>query len=74
LTSYEEVPTESEHTAAGRARAPSAASRWRALFARVVAWLVVLIFAAGMAGLILLERRIGSQSERSPRARPTPPT
>jgi hypothetical protein len=29
----------------------------------VVAWLVVLIYAAGMAGLILLERRIGSQSE-----------
>jgi hypothetical protein len=63
LTSREEVPTESEHTAAGRAQASSAASRWRALFALAVAWLVVLIYVAGMAGFTLLEHRIGSQSE-----------
>jgi hypothetical protein len=37
--------------------------RWRALFALAVAWLVVLIYVAGMAGFTLLERRIGSQSE-----------
>ena len=36
MTSREEVPTESEHTAAGRAQASSAASRWRALFALAV--------------------------------------
>jgi hypothetical protein len=33
------------------------------LFARAIAWLVVLLYVAGIAALILLERRIGSQGE-----------
>lgn len=61
MTSREEVPTESERTAAGRA--PSAGPSWQALFARVMAWLVILVYVASMAGLVLLERRISSQSE-----------
>ncbi len=57
------APTESENTAAGRPEAPSAGLRGRALFARVVAWLVVLVYVAGMAAIILLEPRPGLRGE-----------
>ena len=36
---------------------------WTLLFARVVAWLVVAIYLASMAALILLERRFGLQGK-----------
>ena len=57
------APTESENTAAGRPEAPSAGLRGRALFARVVAWLVVPIYVTGIVALVVLERRIGSLGE-----------
>jgi hypothetical protein len=63
LTTREEPPTESENRAAGRSEAPPAGLRGRALFARVVAWLVVPVYIAGMSAIILLERRSGLQGE-----------
>jgi len=57
LTSLEEPPTESENRAAGRSEAQPAGPRGRTLlFARVVAWLVVPVYVAGMSAIILLER------------------
>jgi hypothetical protein len=55
LTNREKSPTESAYGAAG--------PHGRALIARVVALLVVCIYVAGMAALILLERRFGLQGE-----------
>lgn len=49
-------------TRSGATRAPRA--RWL-LFARVVAWLVVLLYVAGMAAIFFLERRLGFQDETS---------
>ena len=64
MTSHEEVPTESENTAAGKPAAPPSRSRgWALLFARVVAWLVVPVYVAGMAALVFLERRFSLQGE-----------
>jgi hypothetical protein len=63
LTTREESPTESENRAAGRSEVPPAGLRGRALFARVVAWLVVALYVAGMAAIILLERRPGLRGE-----------
>ena len=62
MTSREEPPTESENKAAGRSEATPAGLRGQALFARVVAWLVVALYVAGMAAIILLERRPGLRS------------
>ena len=57
MTSREEPPTESENRAAGRSEAQPAGPRGRTpLFARVVAWLVVPVYVAGMSAIILLER------------------
>ena len=58
MTTREEPPTESENRAAGRSEASPAGLRGRALFARVVAWLVVPIYVAGIAAIILLERAL----------------
>jgi hypothetical protein len=63
LTTREESPTESENRAARRSEVPPAGLRGRALFARVVAWLVVALYVAGMAAIILLERRPGLRGE-----------
>jgi hypothetical protein len=64
LTSREEIPTETENKAAGRPEAPSDGSGgWLFIFARLVAWLVVPVFVAGMVALFVLERRIGASGE-----------
>jgi hypothetical protein len=64
LTSREELPTESENTAAGRSEASPAGPSMRSfLVARVVAWLVVPVYVVGMTAFTLLERRIGLQGE-----------
>jgi hypothetical protein len=57
------APTESENTAAGSPEAPSAGLRGRVLFARAVAWLVLLVYIAGIAAIILLEPRPGLRGE-----------
>jgi hypothetical protein len=59
-----EVPTESENRASGRSQATPTRSRgWALLFARVVAWLVVPVYVAGMSVTAWLERRIGLGGE-----------
>ena len=63
MTSREGVPTESEHTAAGRPEAPPAGLRGWALFARVVAWLVVPVYVAGIVANAWLERRTETGGE-----------
>jgi hypothetical protein len=54
LTARKEHPTESR--AAGRSEAPPAGPRGLALFPRVVAWLVVPVYVAGMSAIIMLKR------------------
>jgi hypothetical protein len=61
LKTRKEPPTESENRAAGRSEAPPAGLGGRALFARVVAWLVVPVYVAGMSAIILLERALQLQ-------------
>ena len=61
MTGKEEAPT--ENTAAGRSLTPPARTGGWALFAWVVASLVVFFYVAGMAALILLERRFGLQGD-----------
>jgi hypothetical protein len=58
LTTRKEPPTESQNRTAGRSEAPPAGLRGRALFARVVAWLVVPVYVAGVAAIFLLERAL----------------
>jgi hypothetical protein len=66
LTGRETAPTETGNRTAGNAGPPpDGTDRWIFLAARLVAWSVVTLYVAGMAGLILLERRFGLQGQDS---------
>ena len=64
MTYGKEPSTETENGAVGRSEAPPARTGGRALLvAWAVAWLVVLVYVAGMAAIVLLERRSGLRGE-----------